>query len=65
MSNRLKELREQKGLTQAELAKILLISQTGYSKYEVGTNDIPTKILLKLSEIYGESINYILGDDNF
>ena len=37
------------------------MSQTGYSKYETGENDIPTAILIKLSEIYNVSIDYMLG----
>jgi len=61
MKNRLKELREGKELTQAKLAEMLNMSQTGYSKYETGENDIPTKILISLSEIYGERVGYILG----
>ena len=48
-------------LTQKEIAKILNMSQTGYSKYEVGTNDIPTKILIKLAQFYNTSVDYLLG----
>ena len=44
-----------------EIAKILNMSQTGYSKYEVGTNDIPTKILIKLAQFYNTSVDYLLG----
>ncbi len=40
---------------------MLGMSQTGYSKYETGENDIPTSILIKLSELYNTSIDYILG----
>lgn len=47
-------------MTQKELAKILGMSQTGYSKYETGENDIPTEILIKLSNIYDVSIDYLL-----
>ena len=61
MKNRLRELRNDKKLSQKELSKILNMSQTGYSKYETSENDIPTKILLKLSEIYEVSIGYLLG----
>ena len=45
--NRLKELREDKDIIQKDIAKILGITQTGYSKYEVETNDIPTDVLKK------------------
>ena len=58
--NRLKELREDKDLYQKDIAKILNMSQTGYSQYETETNDIPTDILKKLSEYYNTSIDYLL-----
>ena len=58
--NRLKELREDKDLFQKDIAKILNMSQTGYSQYETETNDIPTDILKKLSEYYNTSIDYLL-----
>lgn len=61
---RLKDLREDKDLLQKDIAKILDMSQTGYSKYEVGTNDIPTQILIKLAEFYKTSTDYILGLTN-
>ncbi|MBR2290151.1 MAG: helix-turn-helix transcriptional regulator [Clostridia bacterium] len=60
MYNRLKNLREDNDLTQKELGKLLNMSQTGYNQYEIGKNDIPTKILIKLAEIYHTSIDYIL-----
>ena len=61
MKNRLRELREEKGLTQKELAKQLNMSQTGYSKYETGENDISTRILIILAELYEVSVGYLLG----
>ena len=62
--NRLKDLREDNDLYQKDIAKILNISQTGYSKYETETNDIPTSILIKLALYYETSIDYILGLTN-
>lgn len=62
--NRLKDLREDNDLYQKDIAKILNISQTGYSKYETETNDIPTTILIKLALYYETSIDYILGLTN-
>lgn len=62
--NRLKDLREDKDMLQKDIAKILDMSQTGYSKYEVETNDIPTEILKKLAFFYNTSIDYILGITN-
>ncbi len=61
---RLKDLREDKDLLQKDIAKILDMSQTGYSKYEVGTNDIPTEVLIKLAHFYDTSTDYILGLTN-
>lgn len=62
--NRLKDLREDKDMLQKDIAKILDMSQTGYSKYEVETNDIPTEILKKLAFFYNTSVDYILGITN-
>lgn len=59
--NRLRELREDNDISQTYLAKFLDMSQTGYSKYETGENDIPTNILIKLSKIYKTSIDYLLN----
>ncbi len=60
MYKRLKELREDHDLTQAQISKYLNMSQTGYSKYETGENDVPTKILIELSKFYKTSVDYIL-----
>ena len=60
MYRRIRELREDHDLTQTQLAKILVMSQTGYSKYETGENDIPTQILIKLADFYNTSIDYLL-----
>lgn len=48
-------------MTQSQLARLLGMSQTGYSKYETGENDAPTAVLIKLADIYGTSVDYILG----
>lgn len=61
MYSRIRELREDKDITQAELARRLGMSQTGYSKYETGENDVPTAILIKLAEIHNVSVDYLLG----
>lgn len=61
MYYRIRDLREDKGLNQTRIAKMLGMSQTGYSKYETGENDIPTSILIKLSDFYDVSIDYLLG----
>ncbi len=61
MYQRIRDLREDKDVSQTEFAKKLGMSQTGYSKYETGENDIPTAILIKLAHIHSTSIDYILG----
>ena len=58
---RIRELREDHDLRQVDIAKQLGMSQTGYSKYETGENDIPTSILIALADFYGVSTDYILG----
>ena len=64
MYQRLRDLREDHDMTQKELSQALGMSQTGYSKYETGENDIPTAILIKLSRLYEVSIDYLLGETN-
>lgn len=59
--NRLRDLREDADLNQTQVAKFLGMSQTGYSKYETGENDIPTQVLIKLAGFYKTSTDYILG----
>lgn len=61
MYPRLRDLREDRDLTQTQVAVLLNMSQTGYSKYETGENDVPTQVLLKLAEYYGTSVDYLLG----
>ena len=64
MYTRIRSLREDTDMTQTALAKLLDMSQTGYSKYETGENDIPTAVLIKLAEIHHTSVDYILGLTN-
>lgn len=61
---RIRDLREDHDWTQTQVAKLLNMSQTGYSKYETGENDIPTRVLIELSRIYNTSIDYLLGETN-
>ncbi|MBE6985447.1 MAG: helix-turn-helix transcriptional regulator [Ruminococcaceae bacterium] len=61
MYGRLRDLREDADMNQTQVARYLNMSQTGYSKYETGENDIPTQVLIKLSALYHVSIDYILG----
>ena len=61
MYRRIRDLREDRDKAQREIAKILGMSQTGYSKYETGENDIPTGVLIKRADYYGTTTDYILG----
>lgn len=62
MYHRIRDLREDRDLNQTQVAKMLGMSQTGYSKYETGENDIPTAILIQLARFYNTSIDYLLGE---
>ena len=64
MYRRIRELRQDRDLTQNQIAQMLNMSQTGYSKYETGENDIPTQVLIKLADFYKTSVDYILGRTN-
>lgn len=64
MYRRLRDLREDNDMNQTQIAKILGMSQTGYSKYETGENDIPTSVLIQLARFYQTSIDYLLGETN-
>ncbi len=61
MYRRIRDLREDHDLTQAQMGKILSCSQRVYSNYERGDIDIPTAILLKLADYYDVSVDYLLG----
>lgn len=61
MYQRICDLREDRDLTQKQVAQMLGMSQTGYSKYETGENDIPTAVLIKLADFYRTSTDYLLG----
>ena len=62
--SRLRDLREDADLNQTQVARELGMSQTGYSKYETGENDIPTEVLIRLARFYGTSTDYLLGLTN-
>lgn len=61
MYQRIRDLREDKDLTQKQIGQLLNMSRTGYNQYEIGKNDVPTKILIELAKFYNTSIDYILG----
>lgn len=61
---RLKDLREDHELTQENVANLLGIRQTVYSRYERGLQNIPLEQLLFLADYYHVSTDYILGRTN-
>ena len=62
MYRKIRELREDNDMNQTQVARMLGMSQTGYSKYETWENDVPTDILIKLARFYNTSIDYLLGE---
>ena len=60
-SKRLKKLRNEKDISQEELARLLNISRTSVTNYELGRNEASAQVLNKLSEIFNCSIDYLLG----
>lgn len=61
---RIRDLREDKNLTQKQMGEILSCSQRVYSNYERGELDIPTDILIKLADFHGVSVDYLLNRTN-
>ena len=59
--NRVKEVREDKGYTQNDIAKILNTTQQQYSKYELGIQIIPLEKINTLANYYNTSIDYLVG----
>ena len=62
--SRIRALREDKDLTQTELANHLHITQKSYSRYENGERGIPTEILIEIANFHGVSIDYMLNRTN-
>ena len=59
--NRLRDLREDKDLTQAEVAKLFFMQTTQYRRYENGESDLPLEWAKKFARFYNVSIDYIAG----
>ena len=60
----IRSLRIDKGLTQKQVAEVLGISQNTYSQYEIGVLNYPVDALMKLADLYGVSVDYLLGRTN-
>ena len=57
---RLRDMREDHDLSQEKLGRLLGIQQTVYSRYERGYQTIPLELLIKLADLYGVSVDYLL-----
>ena len=57
---RIRNLREDSDMTQAQAGRYLHISQRAYAHYEAGTRDIPIDILIQLADLYRVNIDYLL-----
>lgn len=64
MYRRIRDLREDRDLKQWQVAQYLNCSQQIYSNYELGQRDIPTEVLILLSNFYEVSVDYLLGLTN-
>ena len=62
MHLRFRELREERKLSQAEMAKILHVSQQTYSRYESHKTEIPLEKLVYLAKFFDTSVDYLLGE---
>lgn len=61
MYRRIRDLREDRDMTQVQIAALLHCSQRIYSNYERGDVDIPTPVLIRLAQLHGVSTDYLLG----
>ena len=61
---RIRNLREDSDMTQQQIADKLFISRRAYSNYEIGVRGIPTEILSQIADIYGTSVDYLIGRTN-
>jgi len=60
-NDRIRDLREERKLTQRQVAQVLGICQQVYSKYELGVRSLPIEHLMKLCQFYHASADWILG----
>ena len=61
MYRRLRDLREDRDMSQGEIASLLHVSQSTYSRYESGFLDIPSAVLIALAKFYAVTTDYLLG----
>ena len=64
MKLRIRDMREDRDLTQQQIADYLRCDQSLYSKYERGERDIPLHLIEKLASFYNTSVDYLIGRTN-
>lgn len=62
--DRIKNLREDNDLTQQQVAEKLFITRSAYSNYENGIRAVPVEILSQIADIFGTSVDYLIGRTN-
>ena len=60
----IRNLRNDNGYTQKQIGDYLGISQNTYSQYEIGVLNYPIDVLIKLADLYGTSVDYLIGRTN-
>ncbi len=61
MFKRIRDMREDRDMTQAQIAEFLKIHQTTYSDYELGNLNVPIDVFIKLADLYETSVDYLAG----
>lgn len=61
MYERIRNMREDKDMTQSDMAAYLNIHQTTYSDYELGNLNIPIPVLIKIADLFGTSLDYLVN----
>lgn len=61
MKLKIGDVREDRDITQKEIAGFLMCDQSLYSKYERGEREIPLRLMVKLAEYFNTSIDYLVG----
>lgn len=62
---RIRELREDRDKKQSEIANLLRVRQSTYSKYELGKICVPVEVLMKLAAYYNTSVDYLVDQKRF
>ncbi len=64
MNLRIKDMREDRDLTQKQVSEMLMCDQSLYSKYERREREMPLVLIIKLADFYGVSVDYLIGRTN-